>query len=413
MTSIASQESRSLLIKPASGDCNLHCTYCFYHDRPTDPYKQQPQRRMSRDVLDALIRQGMALNRQHATFGWQGGEPTLAGLEFFQTAVELQKRHGTRGQAVSNGMQTNGLLLTPEWARFLREYNFLLGVSLDGPPSYHDQYRVSYSGAATHERVMQTLRMLQQYRVEFNVLSVVNRQTADHAVEIYDYFVARGFQYLQFIPCVEVDPQTGRLTDFSVEPAQFGDFLCALFDRWYNGGSPDASVRDFEAILAVYMGQEAPLCCYQKECGSYLVVEYNGDVYPCDFMVRDDLRVGNIMETSLEDLFAAESVRGFARAKAMPREECIGCPWLPYCHQGCPRFVGLAEAQRHYLCAAYRQFHAHSRAGFEDLRDRIARRNREEQMAAGGIPRAVGRNDLCPCGSGKKYKQCCGRKGAA
>lgn len=411
MTSTASQESRSLLIKPASGDCNLHCTYCFYHNRPDDPYKQQPRRRMSPDVLDTLIRQGMALDRRHATFGWQGGEPTLAGLEFFQSVVELQKRYGTRGQAVSNGMQTNGLLLDPEWARFLRKYNFLLGVSLDGPAPYHDMYRTSPSGAATHERVMRSLRMLQQYHVEFNLLAVVNRTTAEHPVETYDYLLSQGFHYLQFIPCVEVDPQTGRPTDFSVEPAQFGDFLCALFDRWYNGGSPDASVRDFDAILSVYMGQEAPLCCYQKYCGSYLVVEYNGDVYPCDFMVRDDLYIGNLTETPLEDLFAGEAVRRFARTKAAPRAECRDCPWLPYCHQGCPRLVGIAEAGRHYLCAGYRQFYEHSRAGFIELSNRLKGRPGpgDEDVK---VSRSVGRNDPCPCGSGKKYKQCCGRKGA-
>jgi uncharacterized protein len=253
--------------------------------------------------------------------------------------------------------------------------------------------------------------MLQQYHVEFNLLAVVNRTTAEHPVETYDYLLSQGFHYLQFIPCVEVDPQTGRPTDFSVEPAQFGDFLCALFDRWYNGGSPDASVRDFDAILSVYMGQEAPLCCYQKYCGSYLVVEYNGDVYPCDFMVRDDLYIGNLTETPLEDLFAGEAVRRFARTKAALRAECRDCPWLPYCHQGCPRLVGIAEAGRHYLCAGYRQFYEHSRAGFIELSNRLKGRPGpgDEDVK---VSRSVGRNDPCPCGSGKKYKQCCGRKGA-
>ena len=234
----AVEQPRSLLIKPASGDCNLHCTYCFYHDRVTDPYKQQSKRRMGPEVLDALIKQGMRLDRRHATFGWQGGEPTLMGLDFYKKVVELQQKYGARGQAVSNGLQTNGVLLNPDWAGFLRQYHFLLGVSLDGPAKYHDHYRVYSNGGPTHERVLDTLHMLEENRVEYNVLSVVNNLTGGHPVEIYDYFLSEGFFYLQFIPCVEVDPTTGQITEFSVGPEQYGDFLCALFDRWYNNGEP-------------------------------------------------------------------------------------------------------------------------------------------------------------------------------
>ncbi len=404
--------ARSLLIKPVSGDCNLHCTYCFYHERPTDPYKAEARHRMSAEVLEALIAQGMRLdpNRRQATFGWQGGEPTLAGLDFFRRAVELQKKYGAPGQVVANGMQTNGLLLTPEWARFLREYAFLVGVSLDGPAPYHDAYRTFINGAPTHARVIEVLRMLRSYHVEFNVLAVVNRLTAEHGAEIYDYFLGEGFTYMQFIPCVERDPATGRVTEFSVGPEQFGDFLCAVFDRWYNGGNPQASVRDFDAILAAYLGQEAPLCCYQEQCGSYLVVEYNGDVYPCDFLVETSSYVGNILQTPLDRLFESDPVRRFAEGKADPREECLRCAWLALCHQGCPRFLH-GPATRNYLCRAYQRFFAHSQAGFLRLRERILRQQGIEPSGAPARP--VGRNDPCPCGSGKKYKQCCGRRGAA
>jgi len=406
-------QARSLLIKPASGDCNLHCSYCFYHDRPTDPYRTESRRhRMSAEVLDALIAQGMALDRRHATFGWQGGEPTLMGLDFFREVVRLQQKHGQSGQSVSNGVQTNGLLIDADWARFFRQYNFLLGVSLDGPATYHDAYRRTVNGKGTQAEVLARLRLLRQYHVEFNVLSVVNRVTAQHPVEIYDYLVNEGFAFLQFIPCVEVDPATGQLTDFSVEPEQFGDFLCAVFDRWYNGGEPQASVRDFEAILAVYMGQEAPLCCYQERCGSYLVVEHNGDVYPCDFFVQDDLYVGNILETPLERLFEHPFVKRFATAKAEPRPECRACAWLPYCQQGCPRFVGVEGRRQHYLCRAYQRFFAHSHDGMMALRDRLLRQQGIAPEAAPAPPaRPVGRNDPCPCGSGRKYKQCCGARG--
>ena len=363
--------SRSLLIKPVSGDCNLHCTYCFYHERSTDPYKDERRHRMSPDVLDRVIAQGMALDRRQATFGWQGGEPTLAGLDFFRQVVELQKKHGAAGQVVSNGLQTNGLLLDPAWARFLRQYNFLLGVSLDGPALLHDAYRATAGGSPTQRRVLDVLRMLGQYRVEFNILAVVNRLTAERGAEVYDYLVTEGFDYLQFIPCVETDPRTGHLTDFSVTAEQFGDFLCAVFDRWYNGGDPQTSVRDFDAILAIYAGQEAPMCCYQSQCGSYVVVEYNGDVYPCDFYVRDELRLGNIMETPLDKLFAGEGLRRFAAAKAATRPECAACAWFALCRQGCPRFTGVEGQRSHYLCRAYQRFFAHSQAGFMALRDKV------------------------------------------
>jgi len=407
----AVEQPRSLLIKPASGDCNLHCTYCFYHDRVTDPYKQQSKRRMGPEVLDALIKQGMRLDRRHATFGWQGGEPTLMGLDFYKKVVELQQKYGARGQAVSNGLQTNGVLLNPDWAGFLRQYHFLLGVSLDGPAKYHDHYRVYSNGGPTHERVLDTLHMLEENRVEYNVLSVVNNLTGGHPVEIYDYFLSEGFFYLQFIPCVEVDPTTGQITEFSVGPEQYGDFLCALFDRWYNNGEPDASIRDFEAILAVYVGQQAPLCCYQDQCGSYVAVEYNGDIYPCDFFVHEDVYIGNLLEMTLEEAFQSEVLERFASAKADPRPECQVCSWHPFCKQGCPRFVGLMGNHRHYLCRAYQQFFAHSHQGFLDLRERVLRNMRVDPKTVPPPPTILtGRNDPCPCGSGRKYKSCCGRR---
>ncbi|MHB0857272.1 MAG: anaerobic sulfatase maturase [Anaerolineae bacterium] len=397
--------TRSLLVKPVSGDCNLHCDYCFYHERPTDPYADRGRHIMRADVLDALIRQGMALERGHAAFGWQGGEPTLAGLDFFRQVVALQQHYGAKGQAVSNGLQTNGLLLNAEWAGFLRSYQFLLGVSLDGPASYHDRYRHYLNGEPTHARVMRTLRLLQRHEVAFNVLAVVNRVTADHGAEIYEHMLENDLRYLQFIPCVERAPD-GSLAPFSVGPEQYGDFLCAVFDRWYNGGRPEASVRDFESILSVCLGREPTMCCYQETCGDYLVVEHNGDVYPCDFFVEERYRVGNLLATPLESLFASEAVRAFAAHKAEPRSACAACPWLAYCHQGCPRMVNVLDSEGFYLCRATRRFLAHSLPRFHELAARID-----------GVPAAAsadrpGRNDPCPCGSGKKYKQCCGRRSA-
>ncbi|MGI6375959.1 MAG: anaerobic sulfatase maturase [Anaerolineae bacterium] len=408
----AATQGKSLLIKPASGDCNLNCTYCFYHARPDDPYRTQARHRMSPEVLDALIRQGMALDRRQATFGWQGGEPTLCGLAFFEQVVALQQRYGVAGQSVSNGLQTNALLLDSDWAPFLRRYNFLLGISLDGPAEYHDHYRQYANGGPTHARVMESIHLLEQQRVEFNILTVVNNITGDHGGEVFDWLVDQGFSFLQFIPCVEVDPATGQLTSFSVSPEQFGDFMCTVFDRWFNGGQPEVSVRDFEALLAVYLGQEATMCCYQDRCGSYVVVEYNGDLYPCDFLVRDDLHLGNLLEAPLDEVFAGQALARFAACKADPRPECQVCRWLPVCQQGCYRLVGVTGDKRHYLCRAYQRFFAHAHEPLMALAARIARSNGIDPRRLQPPVAPIGRNDLCPCGSGKKYKHCCGRLGA-
>jgi uncharacterized protein len=256
---------------------------------------------------------------------------------------------------------------------------------------------------------MDSITRLERQGVAYNILSVVNRETADHGAEIYDYLVDQGFKYLQFIPCVERDPETGQNTEFSVTPEQYGDFLCEVFDRWYNGGHPEVSVRDFDSILASYVGQGASVCCYQEQCGSYLVVEYNGDLYPCDFFVQQDLHLGNLRDVTIQQAFEGDGLRRFALQKAAPRGECQRCAWRLLCQHGCPRFVGLAGDGRHYLCRALQQFFAHSYDGFVRLREEygpLAGPRRGGGPAPVVLP--VGRNDPCPCGSGKKVKQCCG-----
>ena len=278
-------------------------------------------------------------------------------------------------------------------------------------PAYHDQFRTYRSGRPTHAEVVSRLEMLEARNVEYNVLCVVNSITSDHGPEIFDYFLEQGYTFMQFIPCVEVDPVTKEITDFSVKPEQYAAFLCQVFDKWYNDGNPIASIRDFEAMLAVYIGQPAPLCCYQKNCGSYLVVEYNGDLYPCDFLVRDDLYMGNIMKTPLTEVFDSPEVAAFKVKKGDSRPECQVCAWLPFCNQGCYRFVNLLGQHRNYLCHSYQIFFAHAHERFMDLRQRVLRNmglDPDQTPALPVIP--LGRNDPCPCGSGRKYKQCCGHR---
>jgi uncharacterized protein len=398
----------SVLVKPVSADCNLRCAYCFYHDRPTDPYRGRGRHLMSLEILEALLRQYMPLAGANPSFGWQGGEPTLAGLDFFRHVVRLQQRFGVSGQVVGNGLQTNGLLIDREWAQFLAQYSFLVGVSLDGPREMHDHFRGNAAGRGSWQRVMATIEMLRRHEVAFNILAVVNRLTAEKPVEIYSFFREQGFDFMQFIPCVERDPQSGKLAPFAVTPQQWGDFLCALFDIWWNDGEPEASLRTFDNVLAAYLGEAPASCEHAVRCNSYVVVEYNGDVYPCDFFVAEEWWLGNLLETPLAQIIQTSRADEFSRIKEGPYPECDACSWDFICHHGCSRFRVMPEGlfgQQHALCAALKQFHAHTEGRFRELAARM-RLQRTRATIASGV--RVRRNDPCPCGSGLKYKQCCG-----
>jgi uncharacterized protein len=202
----------------------------------------------------------MPLAGPNPSFGWQGGEPTLAGLDFFRNVVYQQQRLGVSGQVVGNGLQTNGLLIDQEWAQFLAQYHFLVGISLDGPQELHDHYRRNAAGQGSWQRVMDVIELLRQHRVAFNILAVVNDVTAESPDDIYRFFREQGFDFVQFIPCVERDPRSGEVAPFSVTPQRWGDFLCKLFDLWWNGGEPQVSLRTFENVLAAYLGQDPESC---------------------------------------------------------------------------------------------------------------------------------------------------------
>ncbi len=406
---------RTVLVKPVSGDCNLHCTYCFYHDRPSDPYSRASKRKMSDDILSEMVRQMLEGAGPAVTFGWQGGEPTLAGVDFFQRVVELQQEHGYDGQIVSNSLMTNGVLLDPVWIDFFRRYNMLIGISMDGPPDYHDQFRVLGNGRGSFEGVQRGMALLRDGGVEFNVLVVVNRLTGDHPDQLYDYFRESDLRYLQFVPCVERDPSTGAITDWSVRPGQYGDFLCRLFDRWYNDGRPEISIRMFDNLVSMALGQPAECCEMREHCDSYLVVEYNGDCYPCDFFVTDEWRLGNLMDRPLWEIAADDKTRRFALDKATPNAECQSCRWLSICLQGCQRYRDLVPGRRDYICSSLKRFFAHAAPRIATL---AAGLNRQQQSRGPvSAPQApapqISRNAKCPCGSGRRYKQCCGSKAAS
>ncbi len=408
MTSASSQAGwpliGSLLIKPAGADCNLACAYCFYRDK-VKLYPQTLRHRMSLETLESMIRQYLAISGPQASFGWQGGEPLLMGLDFFRQAVELQKKYGQPGQRIANGLQTNGLLLDDEWARFLRDYRFLVGLSLDGSAELHDAYRQSLQGHPSHERVLAAARAMTRYNVEFNALVVLSPLNVRYPAQLYDYFLGQGLRYLQFIPCAELD-EAGNIASFSITAEQYGDFLCALFERWLANGQPTAYIRLFDEMLIRYVRGEFPSCTFRQACDSYVVVEYNGDVYGCDFFVEPEWYLGNLQETSLAEIVQSEKYRAFAARKGQLSAACHQCPWLSFCYGGCPkyRFIGGGHD---YFCRAHRRFFAYSKAAYEQL----ARRFQEPaSTVVTRLMRAPQRNDPCPCGSSRKYKHCCGAR---
>ena len=252
----------SILIKPAGPDCNLACDYCFYRPKAVLYPDGPPVHRMTEAVLEAVVGQYMSLAGPRPVLAWQGGEPTLMGLDFYRAAVEFEQRLGKPGQVVGNGFQTNGVLLDDEWARFFARYKFLVGVSLDGPRELHDLHRRDASGAPTFERVMRGIDALRRGGVEFNVLCMVTRESVGRPEELFEFFLAKDLRHLQFIPLVEPGAEPLTAAEFSVAPEDYGEFLCRLFDLWAGEWPPPLGIRIFDELLSAYAGQPAPSCTF-------------------------------------------------------------------------------------------------------------------------------------------------------
>ncbi|HCO96684.1 MAG TPA: anaerobic sulfatase maturase [Phycisphaerales bacterium] len=348
----------TLLIKPSGSDCNIDCKYCFYKRRA--PEVGQGRQRMSDEVLERLVKDYMELRFPLAGFAWQGGEPTLMGLDFYKKVVELQKKYGVSGQEVGNSLQTNAILLNDEWCRFLHENKVLVGISIDGPKEFHDYYRLDHSGAGTFDKVMRAIENCKQYDVEYNTLTLLNDRNAEHPDEVFDFLVGLGVKFVQFIPCVEVDPVTGEIADFSITPKQYGEFLCRLFDRWYEYGPRKLSVRDFDSFLSYYVTGRHSICTFDRQCSQYIVIEHTGDAFCCDFFVEPKWRLGNIFETPIEKLAASSKKRAFARAKTNLCNKCLVCRYLAVCRGGCMKDRAPFDKENYgresYFCEAYKQF---------------------------------------------------------
>ncbi len=347
----------TLLIKPSGSDCNVDCKYCFYKNRA--PEIGRGRQRMTDRVLERLVKDYMALNFPVSGFSWQGGEPTLMGLDFYKRVVELQQKYGTPGRQVSNALQTNGILLDDNWCRFLHDYKFLVGISIDGPKEFHDHYRTDHSGAGTFDKVIRALQKCAEHKVEFNILTLLNNRNIEHPDELFDFFIENGIRYLQFITCVETDPATGRIADFSITPQQYGEFLCRIFDRWYEHGPGKLSIRAFDSAMSYCLTGRHTICTFDKQCNAYIVVEHTGDCFCCDFFVEPKWRLGNIFETPIEKLAADPKKRTFARAKKRLCDKCMLCRHLAICRGGCMKDRTPQDKNwdnESYFCESYKKF---------------------------------------------------------
>jgi uncharacterized protein len=345
----------SLLIKPASAVCNLDCEYCFYLDREADPYSSLPARRMSFETLERLVDTYLFYSYPASIFAFQGGEPTLAGLPFFEKLVRLQQEHGRGGQSVSNALQTNAVLIDKNWCDLFREYHWLLGVSLDGPEEINDRYRFNKDHHGTWKRVMQSVELLQANQVEFNILCVLSTANVDRPKDLYRFYRKLGVDNVQFIPLAEFDG-AGNPLPFTITPEQYGRFLCEVFELWW----PERRkmrIRFFDNLAEALAGQKPGSCTLHETCDSYVVVEYSGDVYPCDFFVESGWKLGNIHVDSWGEIARRTRRYSFAAKKTLAHPECQVCEYQAVCHGGCPKFRHGPRrefADLDYFCAAYK-----------------------------------------------------------
>lgn len=365
-----------VLAKPVGASCNLRCKYCYYLEK-SHLYRNAPARVMSDELLERFVQEYIqAQTMSQVLFTWHGGEPLMRPLSFYRKAVALQEKYAF-GRQIDNTIQTNGTLLTDEWCEFFKEHNWLVGISIDGPQEFHDEYRRTASDKPSWQKVMRGIRLLRKHGVEWNAMAVVNDFNAGYPLEFYHFFKEMGAKYIQFAPVVErmaahsdgrhlatlVD-QECPVADFSVSPAQWGDFLCAIFDEWVRHDVGQTYVEIFDCTLANWVGERPGICVYAKECGHAGVMEFNGDVYSCDHFVFPEYKLGNIRDKTLVEMLYGEQQRQFSCLKhaSLPKQ-CRECEWEFACHGECPknRFVNdrYGNSGLNYLCSGYRHFYEH------------------------------------------------------
>jgi len=368
----------NLLIKPASGSCNMRCRYCFYTDE-TEKRSVPLLGCMSTRTMHTIVDKALAYADGACTFSFQGGEPTLAGLDFFRDLSDYVQQHpNPKGVRVRYTLQTNGYDLDESWVRWFARHRVLVGVSLDGPQAIHDRYRVDREGKGTFQRVMAFLRLLQQHEVEFNILTVVSAANARHAGQVYRFFRQQGFGYQQYIECLDPLGEKPGGHDYSLTPERYEQFLKAMFDAWYQDLQAGHYVynRYFENLMMILTGQAPESCSLRGSCAAQWVIEADGSVYPCDFYALDQWKLGNLREDSFAQLEEARRASGFVAWSCRVPEECRGCRWLALCRNGCRRNrepVTAESTGRNYFCRAYANFFSYAYPRLEEICRQILR----------------------------------------
>ena len=444
-------ESYHVMCKPIGPRCNLNCEYCFYTEKEV-LFGENEKYQMSPELLDTYVRKYIESQMvPEINFAWQGGEPTLMGLDFFRRAVALQKRY-SRGKNISNSIQTNGILLDEKWCDFLARENFLVGLSVDGPKAIHDHFRVDRQGVGTFDKVMASLRRLKDRGVNYNILTAVTSLNAERPLEVYRFLKSTETEFIQFIPIVErkldersqdmglklaeppdlrAENVSSALMPWSVSAEQYGRFLNAIFDEWLKNDVGRIFIQIFDVALSAWMGENPGLCTFSETCGRALAMEHNGDIYACDHFVYPDHYVGNIMTDTIEEIITNPLLLKFGLDKrdALPRC-CRECEFLFVCNGECPknRFIKTTDGEPglNYLCDGYKIFFRHidpamktmagllkqgrPAADIMNIRPPDGREVADRgSMTGEQLPKNVGRNDPCPCGSGRKFKRCCGK----
>ena len=354
----------SLLIKPASGSCNMRCKYCFYAD--IGDIREEKNRGMMRlDTLEMIVKKALSEATASCVFGFQGGEPTLAGLDFFHALVAFVRRYNANNIQVAYTLQTNGLLIDESWASFLAENRFLTGISIDAGKKVHDQLRPDFSGKGTHSRSLKAAGLLSKHRAEFNILSVVTKHLAAHPDRVYNFYKQSGFRYIQFIPCLDALEHPRKAVDYLPDAKIYGKFLCRVFDLWYSDylKGEYVSIRAFDNYINMLAGHPPENCAMSGVCSAYALIEADGSVYPCDFYALDAFLLGTVGTHSFEELLRGEAAEKFIAPSRQIHPECANCKYLFICRGGCRRDrepMANGSLALNKYCEAYKMFFEHA-----------------------------------------------------
>ena len=431
----------SMLAKPSGPICNIDCSYCFYLDK-TSIYPNKTKFVMDDSVLENYVKQyieSQPYETKEVIFGWQGGEPTLMGIKFFEKAVKYQKKFYRTGMRVNNAIQTNGININSKWGDFLYNNEFRVGISIDGPEDLHDSYRLSKKGEGTFLNVMKSIEIFHKYNVEFNTLTAVHSKNSHKPTIVYNFLKDIGSTFMQFIPIVEyintrnkkdildgyIYPNENNsiskdyaINQRSVKPVKWGIFLNSIFNEWVHKDIGNIFIRDFEMLLGLVIGLKSTTCVNSETCGGAPALEHNGDVYSCDHFVQNKHLLGNIITNSLSKLMNNIKQRDFGNNKrdSLPKF-CLDCNYLNYCWGGCPKdriyTTKHQEKGLNYLCEGYKLFYSHTEPYQKKIENCIRQGNNAKDW--NNIQRKIsknkiGRNNICSCGSGEKFKNCCGSR---